>query len=179
VRGWIAVIITVASFAFSLAMMRQVIGVASPWYGLLLMCCVLGVIGIGRPLFVVPLPRFIRQSYAWETSATYRKLGVLAFGKLLTRTPLRYLNPLVYLGPDRELSSVIAQVDSAEAAHYLAALVLVPYLFIAHSKGDIGGAIVLWAMLILGNLYPALHLRWTRERLVRFARRHEGVTRTA
>jgi hypothetical protein len=173
VRDVAALVAVTAAFAGSLAMFRMAVGVASPWFGLTAMFCVLGVIAFARPLFLLRLPGFLRKARAGEArGALYEALRVPAFGALLRRTPLRGLNPMVYLSrnPD-DPSAVLAQVESAEAAHLLAAAVLVPY--VVHACVLRRWSAVAWLMAVqLGlNLYPILHLRWVRIRLGRLHQR--------
>jgi hypothetical protein len=158
---------TLAAFAFSLEMIRRVVGAASPWFGLQLMLCVLGVVAMARPLFLPRVPGPLRTTRPWERHpAHYRRLLVPAFGALLRRTPLRYLNIEVYLhAAAGDGYAVRAQVEAAEAAHWLAGLVLLPYLALAAMERRWGALAVLAAVQVVGNLYPILHLRWTRLRL--------------
>jgi len=64
-------------------------------------------------------------------------------------------------------SIVQAQIESAEAAHLLAATLLVPYMVYACAHGWLSA--VAWIMVVqIGfNLYPVLHLRWARVRINR------------
>ena len=158
-----------ATFGISLCLFGRVIGFTSPWFALLAMFCFLGLVAAARNLFILRLPPALRPVQAWETrGGLYRSLGVPAFGALLRRTPLRWLQPLVYLNhdpgnPDR----VQYQIEGAEAAHFWAAVLLVPYMVFAgvqHWWGVLG-----WFMVVqvIGNVYPILHLRWVRGRLQR------------
>jgi hypothetical protein len=71
---------------------------------------------------------------------------------------LRYLNTLVYLKRNGSPSIVGAQVESAETAHFLAAVILLPYM--AYACGDRRwGAVAGLALVQIGfNLYPIMHL---------------------
>jgi Glycosyl-4,4'-diaponeurosporenoate acyltransferase len=163
-RDWIVLIVMVAAFVFSLAMIRRMVGYASPWFGLMLMFDVLGTVAMARPLYLPRLPGFLRTTYAWET-ASCKALGVRAFGSLLRGTILRYLNPMVYLGRLHDVGAVFAQIESAEVAHYLAAIVLLPYIVLACRDGQWIALALLVAAQLAFNVYPILHLRWTRIRL--------------
>jgi hypothetical protein len=168
----VAVLVAVtAAFAGSLAMFRTAVGIASPWFGLIAMLCLLGVIAFARPLFLLRLPGLLRTPRPLEASGVpYKALRVPAFGALLRRTALRSLNPTVYLGRHRDdPSAVLVQVESAEAAHYLAAAVLVPYMVQACAQHRWSTVAWLAAVQIAFNLYPILHLRWVRIRLERVA----------
>ena len=167
-RDLIVLLVVAAAFAVSLAMLRRAVGLASPWFAVMVMFNFLGLIAFARPLFLLKLPGFLRKERGWETKGRiYKTLLVPAFGALLRRTPLRYLNPLVYLKQDSDPSIVQAQIESAEAAHLLATAVLVPYLVYACVQG--WWSAVAWVMVVqIGfNLYPILHLRWARVRINR------------
>jgi Glycosyl-4,4'-diaponeurosporenoate acyltransferase len=171
-RDALVLIAVAAAFAVSLAMFRQAVGVASPWFGLMLMLIFTGLSAFARPLFLLRMPAFLRKPRAFETKGVYRALRVPEFGALLRGTPLRSLNSDVYLrqGSD-DLSDVIAQLESAEAAHVYAAILLLPYIVYAVVEGWFGAAAVLIIVEIGFNLYPVMHLRWARFRLGRVQER--------
>jgi len=160
---------TAVLFAVTLVVFGKVVGVASPWFALVVMLDLLGLIALGRPLFLLRMPGPLRTLRAWELRGRlYRRLAVPAFGALLRRTPLRYLNPDVYLGKSRDdFANVIAQLEGAETAHFWAGMLITPYIAYACSRQwwDVVGWFVL--LQVLGNLYPVLHLRWARARLGR------------
>jgi hypothetical protein len=160
--------VTVA-FAFSLFMLRRAVGFTSPWFALTTMFCFLGLVAFARPLFLLRLPSGLRTVRMWEMrSRLYRVLGVSAFGELLRRTPLRYLQPLVYLKRyPGDATKVQTQIEGAEAAHFWAAALVIPYMAFACVQHWWG--VVFWFMVVqvVGNVYPILHLRWVRGRLTR------------
>ena len=166
-RHAIVLAATLAAFAFSLAMIRDLVGAGSPWFGVMLMMCVLGTAAMARPIFLPAVPAPLHAIRAWERRpGVYRRLFVPTFGALLRRSPLRYLNTDVYLrGDAASAPAVIAQVEAAEAAHWLAGLVLLPYLVIAVQGHRWGTLLALAAVEAAANVYPILHLRWTRGRL--------------
>jgi hypothetical protein len=167
------VLVTVAAaFSISLWLFRSAVGLTSPWFGLMIMLAFLGVIAFARPLFILRLPVFWRTARDWEMDGRlYQTLRVPAFGGLLRQTPLRFLNPMVYLKQNPSPSIVQAQIDSAEATHLLAAALLLPYIVCSGIRGR--WAAVAWLLIIQigGNLYPILHLRWARVRINRLQRR--------
>jgi hypothetical protein len=125
-----------AAFAFSFKLFLSAVGLTSPWLSLMLMADFLGLIAFGRPLFQLRMPEFLRKVRNWETNGgVYQALRVPAFGALLRRTPLRHLNPVVYLIPGSDPLAVQAQIESAEAAHFIAAVLLVPYMAYALLQG--------------------------------------------
>ena len=107
--------------------------------------------------------------------------GVSAFGGILRRTPLRLLNLDVYLGGSRrDPASLAVQLEAAEAAHLLDAALVVPYMAYAGMQG--WWAVVTWFVILqlAANVYPILHLRTARGRLLRtFGRRLTTVSRPA
>ena len=156
-----------ATFGISLGLFGRVIGFTSPWFALLAMFCFLGLVAAARNLFVLSMPPALRPLRAWEMHGDlYRSLGVPAFGVVLRRTPLRYLQPLVYLNHDPgNPARVQYQIEGAEAAHFWAAVLLVPYLVFAGVRQWWGVLGCLLVVQVIGNLYPMLHLRWVRGRL--------------
>src|SRR6185295_5990781 len=96
------VLVVVLAFAASFVLLSRVIGIASPWLVLLLMFYFLGIAKIAEPLFTLKMPSALRPLRQWEREGdVYRRLGVVGFGKVLRRTPLRYLNAAVYLDRER------------------------------------------------------------------------------
>jgi hypothetical protein len=171
-RGIIVLLTVAAAFAISLVLFQRAVGFRSPWFGLMVMLDFLGVVAFARPLFLLRLPEFLRTEGEWEMQGRlYKALRVPAFGALLRRTPLRYLNPLVYLKQYPDPLVVQAQIESAEAAHLLAAVLLAPYIVYACAQG--WWTAVAWLMIVQigGNLYPILHLRWVRVRMKRLHHR--------
>jgi len=160
--------VTVA-FGVSLIMLRRAIGFTSPWFALTTMFCFLGLVAFARPLFILKLPSFLRTVRVWEMrSRLYQVLGVSAFGELLRRTPLRYLQPLVYLKRyPGDPTMVQTQIEGAEAAHWWAAALLILYMVFACIQNWWG--VIFWFTIfqVVGNVYPILHLRWVRGRLTR------------
>ena len=65
-RAVLALVATTVAFAFSFVMLRQAIGPDSPWLGLVLMFCFLGLAKIAEPLFVLRMPRWLRPLRPWE-----------------------------------------------------------------------------------------------------------------
>jgi len=167
--GWISLLSVVLVFCASFTLLRRVgrIDVSSPCFTLLMMFYFLGVIGAARPLFLLRLPSWLRRLRPWEKRGRlYQRWGVPVFGLLLRRTPLRYLQPLVYLQkPSKDYAALFAQIEGAEAAHLCAAVLLVPYTVYACIQGRWGVLLCFLVLQIIGNLYPIWHLRWVRCRL--------------
>lgn len=173
---WLAI---AAAFGFSLRLLGRAVGYASPWFSLDVLFCILGLSAWARPLFLLRLPPRIRKVYGWELRGRiYRALAVPAFGSLLRRTPLRTLNSHVYLrGANGDTSEVNAQIEAAEAAHWWAALVLLPGIIYATAQGRVKDLLVLAMAQVALNVYPILHLRWARGRLERCADRRRERSR--
>jgi hypothetical protein len=155
------------AFGVSFALLSRVIGITSPWLVLLLMFYFLGLVKICEPLFRLRMPRVLRPLRAWELEGlVYRRYRVPEFGRVLRKTPLRYLNRAVYIGATRtDPFKVRIWAESSEAAHFWAAVLLMPYIVFALLNGM--WEVVVWLSLaqLLVNVYPLLHLRYTRGRL--------------
>lgn len=173
---WLAM---AAAFGFSLRMLGRALGYASPWFSLEVMLCILGLSAVARPLFRLRLPRGLRDVRDWESRGrVYQALAVPAFGTLLRRTPLRALNSQVYLsGAHNDASEVSTQIEAAEAAHWWAALGLMPGIAYATAQGRVKDLLVLALAQVAMNVYPILHLRWVRGRLQRCSDRRRDRSR--
>ena len=160
----------VIGFAVSLNLFRRVIGVSSPWFVLIVMAAFLGLVRIASPFYLLRLPRTLGKLRPREVSGNIRPvLGVSSFGQLLRRTPLLHLNPVVYLNQHPgDLNAVQRRVESAEAAHLWAAVLVTPYVVYACTQK--WWSVVAWFLVIqvIVNVYPILHLRLVRGRLQRF-----------
>lgn len=172
---------TTAAFGVSLSMMGQAIGYDSPWMVLLVMLCFLGLGRIAEPIFVLKVPASLRRLRPWETHGNaYRKLGVPQFGALLRDTPLRLLNLDVYVArAGGDALRVHRLVESAEANHFWAGLLITPYLVACAWSGKWAILGCFLALQIAGNVYPILHLRWVRGRLDRVLGRRRSPARAA
>lgn len=171
-RRWLhalALFAVVLMFGASFALLIGVIGITSPWLVLLLMFYFLGTAKVAEPLFLLRMPRVLRPLRRWEREGNlYRRLRVLDFGRLLRLAPLRYLNSAVYLHRERrDPLQVRLLVESAEASHFWAAALIMPYVIFAGLNGT--WHVVAWFSLaqVFVNAYPILHLRHIRGRLDR------------
>jgi hypothetical protein len=167
---------TVVAFGFSLWMLQQVIGFASPWMALMLFFCFLGLAKVAEPIYMLKLPACVRKLRPWELHGdAYRRLGVPAFGALLRNTPLRLANTTVYVSRKRRDPVLICrQVESAEAIHFWGALALLPYLVLCLLTGKWNAFAGFLMVQVIGNAYPMMHLRSARGRLERLSRRRSG-----
>ena len=180
-RSVFPVLGTAIAFAISFRMLEQVIGVTSPWLWLLVMFYFLGIAKVAEPIFMLRMPALLHGIRPKERSGDlYLKLGVHRFGKLLRNTPLRYLNPSVYIPRAQgDLSKLFQQTKSAEATHFWATVLFTPYIAFLFVAGQMGIASVFLLIQLLFNVYPILHLRIVRARLELIRdRRHERSTRT-
>ncbi len=162
----LALLAVVFVFGVSFALLSTVIGIASPWLALLLMFYFLAIAKVAEPLFRLRMPRGLYQLREWEVEGeVLRRLRVFGFGRLLRQTPLRYLNSRVYLDRRRDPLEVRLQAESAEASHFWAAVLFMPWIALAAVTGK--WSIVAWFSLaqVLVNVYPILHLRHIRGRL--------------
>ncbi|MEP7347550.1 MAG: hypothetical protein ABI877_19935 [Gemmatimonadaceae bacterium] len=179
-RLWLqalALLAVILVFGASFVLLSNVIGIESPWLVLLLMFYFLGTAKVAEPLFVLRMPSALRPLRRWEREGdVYRRLRVPGFGRLLRRTPLRYLNSTVYIDRERrDPLRIRVQAESAEATHFWAAVLLMPYIMVAGLNGRWN--IVAWFSLaqMLVNAYPILHLRHTRARLDRAISRMDAA----
>lgn len=167
--NWLVLVTTVLVFGASVAMLGGVIGMNSPWLMLLLMFDFLGIAKVAEPLFRLKLPSGLRQVHRRESAASaYRRFGVLGFGRLLRRSPLRYLNSGVYLAAGHgDLDELRSRAESSEANHFWAAVLFTPYVLYAGLRHQ--WVVAAWFILaqLLVNVYPILHLRHVRGRLTR------------
>lgn len=158
---------TAAAFAISYVMLRDALGGESPLLGLMLMFYFLGLARIGEPILMLRMPGFLREVRAWEAKgAIYQCLGVQRFGEMLRASPARFLNTSVYVSSGRrDLQSVYRYAASAEAAHFWAAALFMPYIVLTWCRGQGGVAALFVLVQVLFNIYPILHLRLLRGRL--------------
>ncbi len=172
-RHVIAVIGTAAGFAISLALLQPVVGSSSPWLGFLVMIYFLGLAKVAKPLFSFAMPAALQRVRPWERKGTiYRRLLVPSFGRLLRDTPLRYLNPNVYLEHGQvDLPEVRRRAEAAEAAHFWAALLFTPYIGYVLLSGRRQVALTFLLIQVAFNFYPIMHLRVVRNRLDRVLQR--------
>lgn len=145
--------------------------VTSPWFVFVAMVCLLGLVFVAQPLVMPRMPRQLRNIRRWEVEGgMYRALGVPAYGRLLRRTPLRLFNRDVYLREGlRDAARVGIELEAAEASHFWAAVLVVPYMLRAALTGSWPALIGISLAQLLINVYPVMHLRLTRHRLGRLA----------
>lgn len=161
-------------FGVSFVLLARVIGARSPWLGLLAMFYFLGLAKVAGPLVKLRMPKALRNvAPESTTNRVYRRLGVRAFGTLLRRTPLRYLNPTVYLVNERlDFARLKIQAQSAEASHFWAAVLFTPYIAYVWARGRVAEALLFVVIQVAFNVYPILHLRLVRARLGAVERAH-------
>lgn len=167
--AWVRFTAGASLLALAWLLLAHAFGIDSPWLALISMCFLLALAKLAEPLWMPSLPRALASvEGVLESEAGYRRLGVHAFGALLRRSPLRLLNTAVYLprGPG-DLARLARLAESAEAAHFWAALLFTPYIGYAFWRGWWRAGLVLLAVQLVLNLYPMLHLRLVRARLAR------------
>ena len=173
-RGsWVRLIAVAAAYTVAFFLLRRFMPfrLDSPWFVCVAMICFLGLAFMARPVARIRMPRSLRTFRAWEVEGgVYRKLGVPAFGMLLRRTPLRLFNRDVYLGVRaRDTATLSAQLEAAEASHFWAGLLVVPYMVHAAIMGMWSALLGVSFVQVLVNAYPVMHLRLSRHRLDRLA----------
>lgn len=159
--------------AFVLFRRAMTFSLDSPWFVLVAMICFLGLAFVAQPLLMMRMPRPLRALRAWEVEGRlYRTLGVHAFGSLLRRTPLRLFNRDVYLREGvQDTARVVAELEAAEASHFWAAVLVLPYMIHAARAGAWDALLGISFAQLAINAYPVMHLRLSRHRLVRFSQR--------
>ena len=173
--AWARLLAVAAGYAaaFVLAQRAAPFPLTSPWFVFVAMVCFLGLTFAAQPAVMLRMPGPLRTIREWEREGgLYRAMGVSAFGRLLRRTPLRLFNRDVYLRNGlRDTARVFAELEAAEASHFLDAMLVLPYMVYLATQG--AWTILLWFTLaqVLINLYPVMHLRLTRHRLDRQAAR--------
>ena len=157
-------------------LLARKVGLSSPWFAVPTAFVLLGLIDLLRPRLAPRLPAAVREIRNWERRGTvHRRLGVTSFGHLLRTTPLRYLNRRVYLSEFAgNQENVRREVECAEAAHFWAAVITVPYLAAAAACGWWASFASLLGFNLLVNLHPILHLRRARARISRVIE-HRGA----
>jgi hypothetical protein len=172
-RGWIRLTAVAAGYAVAFLAIRRVIpfDLASPWFVLVAMVCFLGLAFVAQPLVMIRMPRPLRTIRAWEREGVaYRALGVPAYGRLLRRTALRLFNRDVYLQDGlRDTRRVGAELEAAEASHFWAAALVVPYMVHVALAARWSALLGVSLAQVLINVYPVMHLRLSRHRLDRLA----------
>lgn len=162
-----------AVFAVSLPHLYGTIGGASPLFAFIVTLMPMGLLRYVHPVCPFGTPKFFHRLRTCEHRPAHAKrVGLLAFGWFLRRSPLRLLNSMVYLRrcPDSP-DAVLKNVSEAEASHFWAFFAAIPYLAFALRRGWWTGFTVGCAVQIIGNIYPYLHLRYTRSRLQIFITR--------
>ena len=166
-----------AAYAAAFVLLRRFMpfSLASPWFVAVAMICFLGLAFVAQPLVMIRMPRPLRTIRAWEAEGrVYRALAVPAYGRLLRRTALRLFNRDVYLHNGlRDTRRVGAELEAAEASHFWAAALVLPYMVYIALMGMWSALLGLSLAQLLINVYPVMHLRLSRHRLDRLALRVE------
>jgi hypothetical protein len=164
--AYVALIATALVFGVSFFMLQRVIGLDSPWLGLLSIFYFLALAKVAEPIGTLKMPGGLRAIRRERERRLYRKLLVPQFGKLLRDTPLRALNLAVYLRKGRpDLRELYRSVEAGEASHFWAAVLFTPYIAYVLLTGRPFVALVFVVVQVLFNVYPILHLRMVRDRL--------------
>ena len=174
---WIRLLAVAAAYAVAFVLLRRFMpfSLTSPWFVAVAMICFLGLMFVAQPLVMIRMPRPLRTIRAWEIEGgVYRALGVPAYGWVLRRTPLRLFNRDVYLrGGLRDTHRAGAELEAAEASHFWAAVLVVPYMVHAALAERWIALLGVSLAQALVNAYPVMHLRLSRHRLDRLISRME------
>jgi hypothetical protein len=116
------------------------------------------------------LARFLPGNISAGEARLYsmRWSGVKSFGVLLRRSPLRHLNPSVYSRrPGRDFSRVEPRLVAAEIVHSWSGSISAVMLLAWLSFGFVAAFATGFIAWLLEDIYPLLHLRYTRYRLAK------------
>lgn len=182
-RAWVPLAAVAAGYAMAFGLARRFVpfSLDSPFFVILAMICFLGLVFVAQPLWMPRMPGPLRTPRRWETGGSvYRALGVPLYGTLLRRTPLRLFNRDVYLRRGTaDAARVGAELEAAEASHFWAAVLVLPYMVHLVIERRWGALVFVSAAQAFVNVYPVMHLRLARHRFERLAARMgaDGVGR--
>lgn len=161
-------IVTTALFSVCVVMWVNAMGVRSPWLGLFCMFYFMGIAKSAEPQLLFRMPAALRTVNLAAESDAQNRWGVRSFGSFLRNTPFRYLNSAVYLtGRERNFSELVRRMEAAEAIHFWAAVLFMPYIVYIAARGLFAEAVLFVLIQVVFNLYPIFHLRFVRARLMR------------
>ena len=173
-----ALIVATLVLGTSMTMFGNHVGANSALFAATATLVTLGWTAFVNDVVAMRLPASVRPIRSWELS-WHRALGVRAFGRFLRNSPLRHLNPTVYLrAADAEPRSVQERLEVAETVHFWATLFTVPYLVHGCIQGwwpAVGASLVVHAGV---NVYPICHLRLARGRLAGYLGRNREAKKT-
>ena len=172
-RAVVAFLVATVVLGTSMTMFGRFFGANSPLVAAIATMVIMGWTAFANDVVPMRLPNALREIRKWELSRfPYRTLGVSAFGRILRRSPLRHLNPAVYLnGPSISSEFVRVHLEIAEVVHFWAMVVSVPYLILAILNGWLQAVSAILLVHLLANVYPLCHLRLARGRIARYQRR--------
>ncbi len=166
-RDWLIFIFATTALAVSLSIFSNAVDVSSPIFALAAMFVPLGFLRYLYRAAPFGVPNYFDQVRPWKyDKERCRKLGILTFGKVLRNTPLRKGAPRIYLKACKEPAEVLPHAKQAEAIHFWAFVLGMPYLILCVIFSWWSAALVSAAVQICSNIYPFFHLRYTRSRLL-------------
>ena len=172
-KVWLGIgkaVVVAALFCACGVMWVRIEGIRSPWLGLFSMFYFMGTAKSAEPQILFRMPSALRTVDLKIARRDWQdRWSVRRFGGLLRKTPLRYLNNSVYLPRrDQSISTLTQKLESAEAIHFWAAVLFTPYIAYIFARGLFAEASLFVLIQVAFNLYPILHLRLVRARLIRF-----------
>lgn len=169
-RALVAFLVATIVLGTSMTMFGRSFGVESALFAGTVTMVTLGWTAFANDVVAMRLPRGLRAIRPWELRRfPYRTLGVAAFGKFLRTSPLRHLNPNVYLrARATQPDGVRVQLEVAEVVHFWAMVFTVPYLILAAFEGWWSAVAAILLVHLFANIYPICHLRFARGRVARF-----------
>lgn len=166
-RAVVAFVVATMVLGTSMTLFGRSFGADAPLFAGILTMVTLGWTAFAHNVFPLRLPAGWRRLRPWERRQRYyRTWGVAGFGRFLRNSPLRHLNPAVYLsagGPHQ----VAGQLEVAESVHFWGTVFTGPYLALCGIRGWWPAVGAILAVHVIANLYPLCHLRLARSRVGR------------
>lgn len=135
------------------------------------------VAGFTRPTFLRMDPQRFRLARWEHEGRLYRRLGVTRFSRLLTHTPLGWLNPMLRVRAfgRSQIQLLLREMNFAEGAHWIGGLLtlglVIGYSIAGHQAVALSFAVVL----VSAHLYPVMLQRSNRTRILRLCERQDRL----
>jgi hypothetical protein len=141
-------------------------GPRGPLVALMLNAFLLSEVAGFSQVFALPMPAGYFRPRGIEQPWIYERLGIRAFKSLMRSHLYRRINPTFRLsGGRRGLGELSERMQSAEAAHLLAFLLVSAFAFGALLVRWVDAAVWLTLFNVLLNAYPVMLQRYNRLRL--------------
>lgn len=157
----------------------KALGIRSTLFALVITLLVTAWIAAVHTVIRLPIPTWISKVTKAELAVLRQPwTGVRGFGRVLRHTPLRHLGGRVYLAQcSNDSTQVLRGIQEDEEIHCWSLLLGVPWLMYWLVQGLWWSVAMSFAVQLLWNIYPVLHLRLTRGRMEHYRARHEDRQR--